>query len=63
MGLLDYEYSNLTTDFVNMDLKQPYLNYLMETSELFFTIVFTLEMTIKMLAMGVFLDKNCYLRD
>ena len=35
----------------------------MEQSELFFTIVFTLEMTIKMIALGVFLDKNCYLRD
>ena len=39
------------------------LNYIMEEGEVFFTIVFTLEMTIKMLAMGLFMDKNCYLRD
>lgn len=35
----------------------------MEQSELFFTIAFATEMTIKMTAMGLMLDKNCYLRD
>lgn len=61
--MLDYEYSNLTSDYKNLKLEMPTLNLLMEQSELFFTIVFTLEMTIKMIAMGLFLDKNCYLRD
>ena len=35
----------------------------MEKSELFFTIFFLLEAVIKNVAMGLFLDKNCYLRD
>ena len=63
LGLLDYKYSNLTSDYPDLNLEMPTLNRLMEQSELFFTIVFTLEMTIKMIAMGLFLDKNCYLRD
>ena len=62
--MLDYEYSNLTSDYkAELTLEMPTLNYLMEQGEVFFTIVFTLEMSIKMIAMGLVLDKNCYLRD
>lgn len=63
LGLLDYEYSNLNSDYANLNLEMPTLNRLMEQSELFFTIVFTLEMIVKLVAMGLILDKNCYLRD
>lgn len=63
LGMLDYEYSNLMTDFPDLVLEIPFLNRLMEQIEYFFTICFTLEMVIKMIAHGLILDKNCYLRD
>lgn len=63
LGMLDYEYTNLTTDFPELGLEMPFLNRLMEQTEFFFTICFTMEMLIKMIASGLILDKNCYLRD
>lgn len=63
LGMLDYQYSNMTQDHPYLKLDMPVLNHLMEEGEVFFTIVFAAEMFIKMIAMGLFLEKNCYLRD
>ena len=63
LGMLDYQYSNLTEDQPQLDFEMPALNRMMEQSELFFTIMFAMEMVIKITAMGLILDKNCYLRD
>lgn len=63
LGIIDYKFENLKNDFENYDVKIPQLNYIMDKSEAFFTIMFTLEMVIKTIGQGLILDKNCYLRD
>ena len=44
-------------------MEEPYINWVMEKSEHFFTIAFALELLIKVIAQGLIIDKNCYLRD
>ena len=63
LGMLDYKYTNLKADNPKMELEMPQTNKLMEQTELLFTISFCVEMIIKMISKGLFMDKNCYLRD
>lgn len=59
LGLNDYSYSTTTK---KTDL--PLMNRIVDTSELFFAIAFTLEACIKIIALGfIFGNQNCYLRD
>ena len=52
-----YDYSNRI-----YPTKKIKINAIAEGSELFFTLVFTSEFVLKMLAMGFMLEKGSYLR-
>jgi len=60
LGALDYTYTK--EDEKNGKVK-PLTNQIFESSEHVFTILFTIEMLIKVLALGLASDKNSYLRD
>ena len=48
----------------NPQYEKPTFNILVDNSELFFTLSFTLECVIKVLAFGIWFGKqNCYLQD
>jgi hypothetical protein len=59
MGVIDYTYIESTD---NLHLK-PLQNIVFEKSEHFFTIMFALELIIKVFAQGLVADKYCYLKD
>jgi len=59
LGLIDYTYVEKAD---NLDQK-PIQNIYFEKCEIFFTVAFTIELLIKVIAMGVFLNDNCYLRE
>lgn len=57
LGLIDYTWDEAS------GRQKPLGNRLTEKSEIFFTVAFTIEMCVKVVAMGFILDENCYLRD
>ena len=59
LGLIDYTF----VETEHNRHEKPVINQIFDSCELFFTIAFTLEMCIKSMALGVFADKNCYLKD
>lgn len=50
-------------DYTNPNSTSTLGNKILFYSEPIFTALFTLEATIKILALGLIMDKNCYLRD
>ena len=59
LGIIDYNY---IPNEDNLD-KKPMMNQVFEKSEHFFTIMFFLELVIKVFAQGLVADKHCYLKD
>ena len=56
LGFMDYTYIDGTTD-------KPMGNKLVDNSEILFTIFFTFECFVKIMALGLIMEKGCYLRD
>ena len=57
LGLLDYTWTEESGE------EMPLINIVTEEVEIVFTIFFTFEASVKILAMGLILGNNCYLRD
>ena len=56
LGVMDYTYE----DGVG---KKPLGNQLVDNSEILFTVFFTFECFVKIMALGLIMDQSCYLRD
>lgn len=63
LGFIDYVYQNTKIDQPDLEIPIPLTNRVMEQSELVFTIIFTVECLVKIIAMGLIIDQSCYLRD
>ena len=59
LGIVDYRWIETETNQDSM----PMTNFVVAKMEPFFTVIFTMELVIKVLAMGLLADKTCYLRD
>lgn len=56
LGLMDYTY-------VEGVGEKPLGNKFVDNSEILFTVFFTFECFVKIMALGLIMDKTCYLRD
>lgn len=57
LGMMDYTWTDESPE------EKPLGNMLVDNSELLFTLFFTMECIVKIIAKGLILEDNCYLRD
>uniref|UniRef100_A0A7S3IWC4 Ion transport domain-containing protein n=1 Tax=Strombidium inclinatum TaxID=197538 RepID=A0A7S3IWC4_9SPIT len=62
LAIMDYRWKD--TDSSTLEgTPKPLTNAIVDESEIFFTLCFTFEATVKILSMGLIMSKGCYLRD
>lgn len=63
LAMVDYDLSAIDPETLSPDPNRSWRNKFQEATEPVFTVLFTLEMVLKLIGMGFFLDKGAYLRD